>query len=142
MAFHSSSLHVFIRINRLGAHHSLHVKLTSQLTNIPSSQAPSTKVWSITILLQPRTHYVSSIVDSVWRIAKTVPTVLDDEGSSSNYTSVRIHPTFVSHPPPVKYLHQLMPGQSFSSTANSTGENESPRPSLQFWLHDDGDDCR
>jgi hypothetical protein len=90
-----------------------------------NSQPPSTKIWSTTIPLQPGTHHVRYIVDGVWRVAETLPTAVDDEGSLSNYVSVHLSGTPPSPPPPVKQIHQLTRGQSFFSTTSTTSENES-----------------
>ncbi|KAF7979215.1 hypothetical protein HWV62_43162 [Athelia sp. TMB] len=98
-------------------------------------QPPSTKIWSTVVHLLPGTHHLKFIVDDQWRVADSLPTAVDDEGSLSNYVAVHISgytppsSQIEGYPPPARAIRQrllahqhAMQGQSFWSD-NGSSEN-------------------
>lgn len=80
----------------------------------------------------PGTHHIRFIVDDQWRVADSLPTAVDDEGSLSNYVSVPMSgftpPS--SHPSPLAPMApDAKHGQpSFWSLTSSTAEADLENP--------------
>ena len=56
-----------------------------------SASYPGTHI--ITVSLLPGIHYIKFVVDGNWRLAQDLPTAVDDDGSLTNYVTVKPPPT-------------------------------------------------